>query len=526
MALVVKAGALGEVAALVLAAVAEQQPHAVDAEPVELVDRAQHGEPPSRIRLAAEADGFQHAVEHLAVVDLDHVLAARDAERLHRVGRHHADLGIGRRRRAAHRVGVELHELAEAARARLLVAEHPAEAIAAIGLGQRVEILGDIARERRGQVVAQRQPLLVVVLEREHALVRPVLVGQELAERVGVFDRRRLHRLEAVALIDVADGVGHAPGRRDLGRPAVGETARQARLQLVGFVGHDRATSSCQVDWSRGGSSRFEQQQGTGQNERERTMPSGPATSATIPNDLESYWLPFTPNRAFKAAPRLIARAKDMHYYTPDGRAVLDGTAGLWCTNAGHNRDPIVAAIHAQAGRARLRAGVPVRASEGVRAGEPGRGAGAGRPRPRVLLQFRIGSGRHRAEDRARLSQHPRRRLAHAPDRARARLSRRRLRRHLGRRHRRQPQVLRRAARRRRSSAGDLQSRRAGLQQGRAGMGRASRRRSRAHRRAARRLDHRRGDRRADGGLDRRAAAAERLSASGCARSATSTASC
>ena len=78
-------------------------------------------------------------------------------------------------------------------------------------------------------------------------------------------------------------------------------------------------------------------------------MPSGASTPATIPNDLESYWLPFTPNRAFKAAPRLIARAKDMHYYTPDGRAVLDGTAGLWCTNAGHNRDPIVAAIRAQA---------------------------------------------------------------------------------------------------------------------------------------------------------------------------------
>ncbi len=68
-----------------------------------------------------------------------------------------------------------------------------------------------------------------------------------------------------------------------------------------------------------------------------------------VPNDLESYWLPFTPNRAFKASPRLIARAKDMHYYTPDGRAVLDGTAGLWCTNAGHNRGPIVEAIRAQA---------------------------------------------------------------------------------------------------------------------------------------------------------------------------------
>jgi beta-alanine--pyruvate transaminase len=79
-------------------------------------------------------------------------------------------------------------------------------------------------------------------------------------------------------------------------------------------------------------------------------MPSAPQSRATaIPNDLEAYWLPFTANRAFKAAPRLIARAKDMHYYTPDGRAVLDGTAGLWCTNAGHNRDPIVEAIRAQA---------------------------------------------------------------------------------------------------------------------------------------------------------------------------------
>jgi len=71
--------------------------------------------------------------------------------------------------------------------------------------------------------------------------------------------------------------------------------------------------------------------------------------ATTVPNDLEAFWLPFTPNRAFKRAPRLIARAKDMFYFTPEGRAVLDGTAGLWCTNAGHNRDPIVAAIKRQA---------------------------------------------------------------------------------------------------------------------------------------------------------------------------------
>src|SRR6266704_2416641 len=79
-------------------------------------------------------------------------------------------------------------------------------------------------------------------------------------------------------------------------------------------------------------------------------VPSTPTGAAVaVPNDLDAYWLPFTANRAFKKAPRLLARAKDMHYYTLEGRAVLDGAAGLWCTNAGHNRDPIVEAIRAQA---------------------------------------------------------------------------------------------------------------------------------------------------------------------------------
>ncbi len=70
---------------------------------------------------------------------------------------------------------------------------------------------------------------------------------------------------------------------------------------------------------------------------------------ADAPNDLEAFWLPFTPNRAFKKRPRLISRAKDMHYYTPEGRPILDTAAALWCCNAGHNRDPIVAAIQRQA---------------------------------------------------------------------------------------------------------------------------------------------------------------------------------
>src|ERR1044072_4516153 len=79
------------------------------------------------------------------------------------------------------------------------------------------------------------------------------------------------------------------------------------------------------------------------------TLSSRAANDHLAPNDLDAWWLPFTANRAFKARPRMIARAKDMHYYTPEGKAVLDGAAGLWCCNAGHNRDEITRAIQAQA---------------------------------------------------------------------------------------------------------------------------------------------------------------------------------
>ncbi len=64
-----------------------------------------------------------------------------------------------------------------------------------------------------------------------------------------------------------------------------------------------------------------------------------------LPNDLNAFWMPFTANRQFKKAPRLLAGAQDMHYYTDDGRAILDGTAGLWCVNAGHGRPKIVEAV-------------------------------------------------------------------------------------------------------------------------------------------------------------------------------------
>jgi len=69
---------------------------------------------------------------------------------------------------------------------------------------------------------------------------------------------------------------------------------------------------------------------------------------AANPNDLRAFWMPFTANRQFKAAPRMLVAAEGMHYTSADGRSILDGTAGLWCVNAGHKRPRIVKAIQDQ----------------------------------------------------------------------------------------------------------------------------------------------------------------------------------
>ncbi len=72
------------------------------------------------------------------------------------------------------------------------------------------------------------------------------------------------------------------------------------------------------------------------------------AEFAASPNDLRAYWMPYTANRQFKSAPRMISSAKGMYVRTTDGRDVLDAIAGLWCVNAGHCRPKIVEAIQNQ----------------------------------------------------------------------------------------------------------------------------------------------------------------------------------
>ncbi len=76
-------------------------------------------------------------------------------------------------------------------------------------------------------------------------------------------------------------------------------------------------------------------------------MPT-PAPESLARGDLEAFWMPFTANRQFKSKPRILAKASGMHYWTADGRQLLDGVAGLWCVNAGHGRKEISQAVAAQ----------------------------------------------------------------------------------------------------------------------------------------------------------------------------------
>ena len=170
------------------------------------------------------------------------------------------------------------------------------------------------------------------------------------------------------------------------------------------------------------------------------------------------------PTAPSRQRPRMVARAKDMHYYTPEGRPILDGAAGPVVLQRRPQPRPDRRGDPGAGGRARLRARLPVRPPAGLRRS------------PRRIAELAPGdldhvffcnSGSEAVDTALKIAlaywQRHGPGPAHAPDRPRARLSRRRLRRHLGRRHRRQPQVLRLAAGRRRPPAAHLQPRGAGL---------------------------------------------------------------
>ena len=223
---------------------------------IEFIQRAQHDQTARRKLISRKAGGFHDAVKNLPVVDLDHIVATLDAERLERIRRQHANLGICRDAVGANRIGIELHELAIAPRARLLVAINRAISVTPERFRQPVEILRHVTRQWRRQIIAQAHPLiggcwlallgsLIArlrhgILKREHTRVRAILIRQKLTQRVGIFERRRFQGLKTITLIDAADGFQHGVEGFELSRFNVAESFGGARFwPRVGLViGH------------------------------------------------------------------------------------------------------------------------------------------------------------------------------------------------------------------------------------------------------------------------------------------------
>ena len=234
----IETGPFGEVAALIFATIAQKRRHAIETEPVIFIHGAQNGQTTAFkiFPLRVEANGFQQPVHNFAIIDTHDIIAAFNPQSFHAVCRHHANFSVSRLIACTDRIGVDLHKLAITPRPRFFIAPNRPELITPQGLGQTVEMLRDMARQRRGQVIAQAHPLPVIIFQREHALIRAVIIGQKLAQRIGIFKRRCVQSLKAVSLINSRDGVQHMVLQVQLITRHISKPTRRARFRLELFL--------------------------------------------------------------------------------------------------------------------------------------------------------------------------------------------------------------------------------------------------------------------------------------------------
>jgi len=127
-----------------------------------------------------------------------------------------------------------LGEFTESARSRLFIAPHRPVSVAAVWFWQAVPVFRDEPGQRRGQVVAQGHPLIVVILQGEDAGIGPLVVRQKLPEGVGIFERPGLQRLEAIRFIDLRHRLDDASFGGDRVGAAILEPSRSAGARSLG----------------------------------------------------------------------------------------------------------------------------------------------------------------------------------------------------------------------------------------------------------------------------------------------------
>ena len=157
-----------------------------------------------------------------------------EPEPLQHVADRSADLDFDDRRARPDRVDVALIELSKPSARRPIGPPHRLNLVALEEPRQLAAVLGDDARQRHRQVVAQRQvrfPRCLVLttaqdLENQLRALVAVLPG----ERLDVLQRRRFERLEAIAPIDVPDHANHVVPAPYIVGQKITHSARGARL--------------------------------------------------------------------------------------------------------------------------------------------------------------------------------------------------------------------------------------------------------------------------------------------------------
>ena len=205
-----QACARGKIAAGVLSALAQKRAHAIVAQPIQLVDGAQNDAPFGGLCICiAKTGGLHNTVQDLAVVDPHNAVTSRNAHNFQRVGKHCANFGICGHIAGANGIGVALIELPVAPGSRFFVAPHRPHGKAPIGRRQVVSVLGKHPGKRRGQIIPQRHPRLVLVLPGKDTLVRTIHIRQEFSQRLDRFHRRCFQRIKSVSVINLGNRGQH-----------------------------------------------------------------------------------------------------------------------------------------------------------------------------------------------------------------------------------------------------------------------------------------------------------------------------
>ena len=203
---------LGKIATVIFATRAKQRPHALQPQTIQLVDRSQDDAallgkffPIQRIQNSSH---FHHTIEHFAIVHPDNVIATGNAHFFQSVRQHCANFRICSHACRSNSIRITLIKLTEPTRAGFFIAPNRPHGKAAIGAGKLIAVLGIDARKRRCQIIAQRQPV-VILLPSKDAFIWAIHIRQKFAQGLNGFNSAAFQLLKSVEVIHIRNAPQH-----------------------------------------------------------------------------------------------------------------------------------------------------------------------------------------------------------------------------------------------------------------------------------------------------------------------------